>query len=336
MEDPNILIPKDFCLNKTKPKHAVWIAHMYPPEHNAGAELMAHVLNVFLVKKGWTVTIVIPEFPHKSYQGVHIVTFKESEKVEKVLSEASILISHLKYSTMTVKIAAQLQKHVILLMHNSFQIPYLRDFLKIVPPAYLHLIHNSNWIQRFYLRFHLDSRVLYPPIDYADFQFPVKGLYVTLINCSADKGAQVLINIAKKMPETQFLGVLGAYGDQIQDTTLPNIHYMKNTPNVRLFYQKSSIVLMPSVYESWGRVAVESMYLGIPVIAHPTNGLKESLGPAGLFADRDKPDQWVHLIRKLQKNPWLYQRKSMEGKIRASELDTQKQLKDVEEWLQKY
>jgi len=331
MENPEILIPKE---THPKPKHAVWITHMYPPEDNAGAELMAHVLNVFLVKKGWKVIVLIPEFSHKTHEGVHIVKFKEKDAVEKSLKEASLIISHLKYSTLSVKIAKQLELPIVLLIHNSFQIPYFRDFLEMIPPSQLHLIYNSLWIQRFYKRFNLDNRVLYPPIDSSKFNFPVKkGNYVTLVNCTKDKGGDTLVKIARKMPEIQFLGVLGSHGEQIIEKSVPNLHYMKNTPNVRLFYEKSAIVLMPSSYESWGRVAVESMCLGIPVIAHPTNGLKESLGEAGTFANRDLPDQWVTAIRTLLTNPWLYERKSMEGIIRAKEVDTNEQLKEVEHWM---
>jgi len=56
---------------------------------------------------------------------------------------------------------------------------------------------------------------------------------------------------------------------------------------------------MPSEYESWGRVGVEAMASGIPVIAHPTPGLQESLGDAGVFVDRNDIDGWERAIRRL-------------------------------------
>ncbi|MFE4971343.1 glycosyltransferase [Kitasatospora sp. NPDC056651] len=48
-------------------------------------------------------------------------------------------------------------------------------------------------------------------------------------------------------------------------------------------YARSRVVLMPSSHESWGRVGVEAFASGIPVIAHPTPGLAECLGHAGIY-----------------------------------------------------
>jgi glycosyltransferase involved in cell wall biosynthesis len=166
--------------------------------------------------------------------------------------------------------------------------------------------------------------------------FKTDRKYVALINCNKDKGGEILIRLAKAMPETSFLGVIGSYGEQVVEKGIPNLHYMKNTPNIRSFYSKIGIVLMPSIYESWGRVAVESMSLGIPVVANPTSGLRESLDSVGLFAKDDNLGQWIHAIRSLQTNPWLYERKSQEGRIRAAALaeKNKKQLVDVEKWLE--
>ena len=332
-EDPESLVSSTFHPEATqkKKKHAVWIIHGYPPVLNAGAEGMSHCLNKFLLKHGWTVTVILPNFPHKEFEGVHVVPFSDKKKIEKVLEEASILISHLRYSELAASTAAQIHLPLVLLIHNSFQIPYIRDILKVTKDV--HLLYNSEWIRDFYKPFHLDNQFLYPPVAVLDFKTDRK--YVALINCNKDKGGEILIRLAKAMPETQFLGVIGSYGEQVVEKGIPNLHYMKNTPNIRSFYSKIGIVIMPSVYESWGRVAVEAMSLGIPVVANPTPGLRESLYSVGLFAKDDDLGQWIRAIQSLQTNPWLYELKSQEGHIRAKELaaENKKQLIDVEKWL---
>jgi glycosyltransferase involved in cell wall biosynthesis len=74
------------------------------------------------------------------------------------------------------------------------------------------------------------------------------------------------------------------------------------------------------VYESYGRVAVEAMCSGIPVVAHPTPGLMESLGEAGVFADRDDLDAWEAAVKRLF-SPKVYPQASKASAARAAELD---------------
>ncbi|MFI7020964.1 glycosyltransferase [Streptomyces sp. NPDC050164] len=45
--------------------------------------------------------------------------------------------------------------------------------------------------------------------------------------------------------------------------------------------------------------AVEALASGIPVIAHPTPGLREALGDAGTFVDRADYRAWGNTIRDL-------------------------------------
>ena len=334
-EDIKSLLPSDFIStpSQKQKKHATWIIHRYPPITNAGGELMAHTLNIFLVKNGWTVTVLIPSFPKKSYEGVRIVEFSDTKEVEKVLKESSVILSHMKLSPLAVTTAKKLDLPIVLVMHGTYQNPWLRDYIQQIPKKQLHLIHNSEWVKHFYRSFKLDGKVLYPPVDYEKYDYSTSRRYVTLVNCDPDKGGEVLIKIAKAMPSVKFLGVLGGYGHQVIDRGISNLHYMKNTPDASKFYSQTDIILMPSYYESWGRVAVEAMSLGIPVIAHPTPGLKESLGNAGIFANRDSIDQWVHLIDKLKTDPWFYGLKSEEGRVRARDLAPEPQLKEIESWL---
>jgi hypothetical protein len=70
---------------------------------------------------------------------------------------------------------------------------------------------------------------------------------------------------------------------------------MDHTADIREVFRKTRVVLMPSLYESYGRVAVEAACAGIPAIVHPTEGLLESL-------NADKPDWVVEYTRAKLKN----------------------------------
>ena len=165
------------------------------------------------------------------------------------------------------------------------------------------------------------SMVVRPPVAASEYATS-PGDRITLINLSEDKGAEVFYSLAERFPSNQFLGVQGGYGTQIVDE-LPNVELLDHIAPDRMrdeVYARTRILLVPSAHESWGRVAIEAMASGIPVIAHPTDGLREALGAAGTFVDRDDLDGWsASLQRLLDGRRW--RAASKRAAVRAAELD---------------
>ena len=102
--------------------------------------------------------------------------------------------------------------------------------------------------------------------------------YVTFVNPQPEKGAAVFARIAlelvRRRSEIPLLVVEGRGTADglarvpVDLSGLTNLHRMANTPDPRDFYRVSRVVLMPSLWrESLGRVAVEAMANGIPVLA---------------------------------------------------------------------
>ncbi|MBQ1164075.1 glycosyltransferase, partial [Streptomyces sp. A73] len=60
---------------------------------------------------------------------------------------------------------------------------------------------------------------------------------------------------------------------------------------------------------------------GIPVVAHPTPGLCESLGEAGVFVDRNDLDGYEAVLRKLLEAPAEYRLAAKRARARSRELD---------------
>ncbi len=116
--------------------------------------------------------------------------------------------------------------------------------------------------------------------------------YVTFINPQPEKGvtvfARIALELGRRRPDIPLLVVEGRgtadglAGLPVDLSGLTNLHRMANTADPRDFYRVSRIVLMPSLWrESLGRVPIEAMANGIPVLASDRGALPETLGDAG-------------------------------------------------------
>jgi glycosyltransferase involved in cell wall biosynthesis len=139
---------------------------------------------------------------------------------------------------------------------------------------------------------------------------PFQGDCITLVNANENKGVNQFIEIAKRMPHRKFLAVRPYYGNLNPMAVPSNIELIPFDDDIRNVLKRTRILLMPSYYESFGRIAVESMYNGIPVIysrpisnsKYPggsTEGVQEWISPAGISCEREDINEWVSLITSL-------------------------------------
>ena len=321
---------------KVNENEITWIIHMYPPQHNAGAEWMAHSMNIYLVEHGWKVNVILPStYKLRKFQGVNCYTYNNRKECEEVIGRSKLLISHLDFEQQTVDIGYIVKKPVICVMHNWARHSHLKKYKQMKNSENIYLIHNSLWIKNLYNYIGFNSIIVYPPVSYEDYQIlDRERKYVTLINLNENKGGNVLIQIAKMMPDIKFMGVGGDYDTQIKDTNLENITYVNNTPEIKEIYKQTDILLVPSRQESWGRVAVEAISSGIPVIANPTPGLREALDYCGIFVPRSDINEWVNMINKLKTDTTYYTKVSQLSLKRSRELEPEPQLRMMEKWLQ--
>ena len=116
--------------------------------------------------------------------------------------------------------------------------------------------------------------------------------YVTFVNPQPVKGVTVFARIALELQqrrlEIPLLVVEGRGGSEwlarlpVELSHLENLHRMANTPEPKDFWKVTRIVLMPSLWrETLGRVAIEGLANGIPVLAGDRGALPETLGDAG-------------------------------------------------------
>ena len=97
-----------------------------------------------------------------------------------------------------------------------------------------------------------------------------------LLNCCKVKGVDTFNRLAATFGDrARFLGVVGAYGRQERR---PGVEYLPSSALVGEVLRRADVVLLPSLQESYGRVAREALANGIPVVASDLPGLREACG----------------------------------------------------------
>ena len=279
-----------------------WV-HLYAPDHCAGAEMMLHEILLGLRARGHDVHVICDSSTAPDFEGVPITTRSSLTAVERerLLDWADIVITHLDRTREVVAALAH-RRPLVHLVHNDRQLTHHR----VKPNDAQLVVANSQWIAGA-IKWPGETIVVPPPVDPARYRTPrTDADSLTLVNLSAEKGARTFWALASALPDRPFLGVVGGYGPQVIPSVIPsNVTIVEHGPDIAAVYARTRILLMPSGYESWGRVGIEAAASGIPTIAHPTPGLLESLGSAGIFADRNNTPAWVETVLALD-DPDVY------------------------------
>ena len=306
----------------------VALIHFYLPHHRAGSETMIHAMLRALVDAGHEAHVVVTSQPEGvndyTVDGVVVHRAGTGERTVPRLVAAlapDVLVTHHQETPHTSKLGRDLGVPVVHVVHNNMH--HTNLWLHKRPAL---AVLNTHWITRYFAKRHkgLRSIVVHPPVwgdEHATTPGDPNTGTVTLVNLNRDKGSGVFYALAERMPDVRFLGVVGGHGHQVIRDDLPNVEIQRPTGDMRgNVWARTRVLLMPSIYESYGMVAVEAAHSGIPTIAHPTPGLLESLSYAGTFCDRDDLDTWERALRSiLHHDTW--RPLSAVARRRAAELD---------------
>lgn len=308
-----------------RPLNVLFMAHLAPPSHCAGAEMMALSMLRPLVKRGhkvdWLLSRQTADTEPYDLHGITVHPTRGKGHAPRMLAEADIVVSHLENMPRAVILSRAAGVPFVLIMHNDHEIS--RSWAVADASA---LVVNSRWMYEAFGH-PRNGVIVRPPVFAKDYRTR-PGSKVTLVNLCENKGGAQFVMLAERMPDVEFLAVKGAYGTQIVPD-LPNVEVREHGTDMREAYSSTRLLVMPSLYESWGRVGVEAMCSGIPVIAHPTRGLREALGAAGTYVDRRDLNGWESAVRRLLA-PSAWRTASKAALARAGELDP---TPDIERWV---
>lgn len=185
------------------------------------------------------------------------------------------------------------------------------------------VICNSRASEKPYARFVPDkTRVVYNPVDVEAFTIKREGRPASPVvsyfgNLIPRKGAVFLVEAApqilERFPKTRFLIVgdtpVGG-ADEYKSRMIARarelglesrVRFTGAVADIRPFLHRTAVVVIPSVQEPFGRVAIEAMAAGVPVVASRTGGLPEIVdhGVNGLLAPPEHPAELADAINRL-------------------------------------
>jgi glycosyltransferase involved in cell wall biosynthesis len=207
------------------------------------------------------------------------------------------------------------------------------------------VIANSEaTAHRFKAFFQHKIRVIYNGIDLTWLRDATIGRPSSVLNdwkvilvvarASRDKRHDIILasfdRVAKDYPETH-LYCLGSadpsdpeWWDHLQQVTRKSqfrerIHWVGEVIDVRPWYRASYVLILVSDNESFGRVLVEGMACGVPVIATSTGGIPEVVRDRidGILIPPGNADELAKAIIRMIENPGLREEMVKSGLKRA-------------------
>ena len=227
----------------------------------------------------------------------------------------------------------------------------LRADSDLAPAA---LVANSP-TTRDYARQHWnrDALVVLPLVRLSDYELSggASGMdRVTMFNPVAEKGGHLFRELAMRSPKRRFLAVEGWHHWKKPDGTwdldrlasaarsyggttprpphavplddLPNVEWIPASSDVRPVYARTRVLVVPSAWaEPFGRVILEAMVNGIPVLYSGAGSSNLAAGSAGVrVRDPDRVESWIEALSTLD-NPEAYAAASAASRQRAVEYE---------------
>ncbi|WP_459192817.1 glycosyltransferase family 4 protein [Halosimplex sp. J119] len=211
---------------------------------------------------------------------------------------------------------------------------------------------TQQWITAVWGR---DSTLVYPHIDFEFYTAPDRQSdRVSMVNPIEMKGGRTFRAVAERLPEREFYAKGGWYAfrnddfswdlDTLRlqgstfhgapletpyravaaeaptDVDLEGVENATFEPDAGILetYARAAVLLVPSVWaETFGRVVLEAMWNGVPVVASHRGGLPEACGGAAKLVDEvTDPEAWTAALRNLD-DPAVYEAFAERGRERA-------------------
>ncbi len=166
-------------------------------------------------------------------------------------------------------------------------------------------LETKRRIKKFY---RLDSQIIYPPVDIPT-RSPKQGqqgqYYLFVGRLALSKHPELAILACNQLGLPLKVVGSGKMLDQLKTMAGPTVEFLGFVPDSDLakLYQNAIALICPAEDEDFGIVPVEAMGYGVPVVAHRSGGLMETVieGKTGVLFDKLNVENVVTAINRLKK-----------------------------------
>ncbi len=182
-------------------------------------------------------------------------------------------------------------------IHKKIALKKLKNILLIAPSKFIYKKLKNTGYKK--------VKLIYNSVDMSPKRTSYKKTIMYSGRISSEKGLQTIIGILDKIKNYRIL-ILGEgpMKKKLQES-YKNIEFL-GFQNPERYYQKSSILVMPSIWEeAFGRSTLEAMSYGLCVIGSNTGGTPELIVPykTGLLFEPGNADDFEKKINYLLENP---------------------------------
>ena len=211
---------------------------------------------------------------------------------------------------------------------HYFHIIPLQDSMT-VPVRVGHVTNSLFCQERILERYNIPSKVIRPIIQPEHYKIEVSRVEITAFGMSSDKGADVVLELAARLPNLPFRVFANQYSASAKNLSyfqraalLPNVTITKPIRSGGKIYQRTRVVLTPSRWEeTWGRIATEAHVNEIPVLASARGGLPEAVGVGGLCLPFGSPiEAWVDALSEMFSDETAYNRYQAGARVQRENL----------------
>lgn len=221
--------------------------------------------------------------------------------------------------------------------HPNFLIKYINFLIAKLRRRKLEkidlIINRSKYMANLFAKKRIKSEVVAPFINVYRYKFNEthNPRFITFLRPRISKGVEIVEQIAKRMPNKEFL-IVGRIKNDIKKifSTHFNIKFLEWCNSIEDVYSESRVLIMPSVWnEPFGRIPIEAGINGIPTIASNRGGLPEAVGEGGILIDDIwNIDRWVEAIKFLNREE-IYQEYSEKARKNAERFNIDKTFKEL-------